>query len=131
MPVGYHHFYACSHLDIHKKRRYEYFIGGFVGDHINNEQFKAKLERVQELFNRKFGFRNYCYCWSPANQKPYKPRTQQQRFATTMKKTQNKHNRKIEQLKKQNPLFLNTFIEEENQKLYARQELLKSRYNQT
>lgn len=133
MAKGYHHFYACSIAENQKYHNHpdDYFIGGLVGDKWNDEAFEIKMKKVLELLNKKYGLGNYQYCWSPIKTKPYKPRTQQQRFVTAMKKTSNKHNKKIIAIKNQNYLFGEVFVEEENQKLSKRQDILKKRYNQT
>ena len=129
MPIGFHHFYGCCGVRLHNcESRDYYYLGGFVGDHFNDEVFKSKLDKVIQLLKEKYGFGHFVSCWSPVESKPYKPRTPQQCLSTALKKAQNKTDRNIRQIKKGNSLFVNDFIMEEQQKLFNRQEALKRRY---
>jgi hypothetical protein len=130
MPVGFHHYYGCS-VPFPRDSPYDYYIGGFMGDHFNDPLFAAKLKRIEKLLNEKYGISKYCKYWSPVEVKPYKPRTPEQRYQTAMKKAANKQQKKIDSIKSQNFLFAEQFISEENERLNHRQEVLKKRYNQS
>jgi hypothetical protein len=129
MPLGFHHYYACK-APFPRDSPYDYYIGGFVGDHVNDPAFAAKLMRVEGLLNKKYGLAHYSAYWSPAVVKPSKARTPEQRYQTAMKKAANKHDKKIDAIKAQNVLFTEQFISEEKERLKQRQDVLRKRYNQ-
>jgi hypothetical protein len=130
MPIGYHHYYAYSWTCFdRRKRSTDYFLGGFVGDHLEDEAFAEKLKRIESKLREKFGFPEYMCCWSPAVEKPYKPRSQEQRYKTAIVKATNKHRKRIQAIRQQNYLFGETFIAEEEERFLQRQEVLKNRYH--
>ena len=131
MSVGYHHFFVfkmhqCNHIE----RKEDYFIGGFVGDSHNDETFKTRIETLCEKLRTKYGLTNYIYCWSPVHIKESIQRTPEQRYRTALKKSENKTNKKIQEIKRANFLFSDLYIQEEIQKLNQRKEKLKNRYQQ-
>jgi hypothetical protein len=129
MPLGLHSFYGYTIADTHRiNNKQDYFIGSMAGDHYADEQFSARLQKViRQLTNRYAN--NYSYHWSPLLLKPYKPRTAAQKLATAIKKTTNRHLKKVEQIKKAGYLFEDAFIQEERTKLSDRKELLVDRYH--
>lgn len=129
MPAGYHHFYVTSWTNPNRFK-IEYFIGGFVGDHWNDEVFAAKLDRITRRVTAKYGFSNFIQCWSPVNVNPYKPRTPDERYKTAVTKTTNKYAQRITQIKNDNTLFVEAFIKEEKVRLFSRLQVLKKRYGQ-
>ena len=115
MPLGFHHYYACK-APFPRDSPYDYYIGGFVGDHFNDPAFAAKLKRVESLLNKKYGLSHYAAYWSLVVVKP--------------SKTANKHHKKIDAIKAQNVLFTEQFVSEEKERLKQRQDVLRKRYNQ-
>lgn len=130
MPAGYHHFFAYSATSNYGgDNPYAYFIGGFTGDHANDYDFKMKLSKILSILEKKYGFGNFSYCWSPIRETPYQPRTNEERFQTAMKKAENRFNKKVAEIKKQHSLFTDDFIQEERNKLTQYQDVLKKRYS--
>lgn len=131
MPLGYQLYYALDWTAEHRrKRRIDYFIGGFVGDRWQDAAFAEKINRIERKLREKFGIGNYVACWMPAVVKPYQPRTQEQRCKTAIVKATNKHHKKVQAIRQQNYLFGETFLAEEKERFLQRQEELKKRYNQ-
>ena len=129
MPVGIHSFYAYSIADTHRIPDKEpYFLGRFEGDKFADRRFAAKLEKVIALLAARYGFGGFCCYWSPAEEKPYKPRTAEQRLATALKKAGNKNARRIAEIRNANYLFGDLFMIEEEEKLSKRIDVLKNRY---
>ena len=131
MSLGYHHFFVFNqHRSNHVSHKENYFIGGFVGDSHNDETFKAKMEKLCEKLRTRYGLTNFTYCWSPLHIKEPIQRTQAQRYHTAVKKSENKTNRRIQEIKSSNLLFGELYVQEEMEKLDHRKLLLKKRYQQ-
>lgn len=129
MPIGIHSFYAYSIADTHYiGNKEDYFLGRFVGDHFGDSRFEEKLKKVIALLADRYGFGNFCNYWSPVEEKPYKPRTTEQKLATALKKAGNKNKKKIREIRDANYLFEDMFIGEEEVKLSKRIAVLCERY---
>jgi hypothetical protein len=131
MALGYHCFYAFSlaeQFHIVKGNRMDYFMGTYCGDTYADPEFKTMLDRVRDRLRKKFGIGGYTYCWSPFQEKPYRPRTDEQRYKTAVKKTVNKYNKKVKEIILDNTLFVEAFIQEAQTKLDSRIAVLTKRY---
>lgn len=128
MPVGIHSFYAYSIADTHRiGDKDSYFIGRFIGDDFADEEFVRKKQKITTLLRNKYG-QAFCHYWFPVQEKPYKPRTTEQKLATSMKKAANKNVKKVQEIRSANYLFQEVFIAEEEAKLSKRIIVLKERY---
>ena len=128
MPRGIHSFYGYSIGDTHRiGNKEDYFLGRFVGDSFGDPQFEEKLKKVIALLARKYGFGGFCHCWSPVEERPYKPRTAEQKLATAIRKAKNNHAKRVREISMSNTLFQEAFIQEEERKLRERIAVLRKR----
>jgi hypothetical protein len=118
------------HESNHVAKKENYFIGGFVGDSHNDETFKAKMKKLCEKLRTRYGLANFSYCWSPLHIKESIQRTPAQRYHTAVRKSENKTNKRIHEIKRSNLLFSELYIQEEVEKLDQRKNVLKKRYQQ-
>lgn len=130
MALGYHKFYAFSGTDHTRKARGHvlYFLGAFLGDTFKDPDFKDKIDRILARLTQRFGISNYSYYWSPYYQKPYQPRTMLQKYRTSVRKAENKHQKAVAGIFLKYPLFADFLVLEQEAKLKDRIEVLKSRY---
>ncbi|SKA32758.1 hypothetical protein SAMN04488128_103714 [Chitinophaga eiseniae] len=131
MAFGYHQFYALSVADQTRKERgrEHYFLGSFLGDHANDEVFKDKIGRLLARLTKRFGISDYSYHWAPYHTKPYRPRTALQKYRAAVRKAENKHRQAVGDIFVKYPLFADTLLLEQEDKLKECIELLKQRYN--
>jgi DNA-binding helix-hairpin-helix protein with protein kinase domain len=86
------------------------------------------LKRIEKKITDIWGRGSVIWSWAPADRKPYKPLTVQQRFSRAITKAQNQFFKNVQEIRTQNYLFEETFIKEESEKLQMRQQVLKQRY---
>ena len=129
MPRGTHSFYGYSIGDTHRiGNKEDYFLGRFVGDDFADGQFEEKLKKVIALLAGRYSFGSFCHCWSPVADRPYRPRTPDQKLATAIQKAKNNHAKMVLEIHGQNTLFREAFIQEEEGKLRERIAVLTKRY---
>jgi len=129
MAKGIHSIYACSHSDFDRKAHIEdYLVGRFIGDHWADQEFGNRLKRIEKKIVDTWGHGSVIWSWSPADVKPYKPLTTEQRLARALTKAQNKYRKNVQGIIEQNFLFQEAFIKEEEEKLKHRNKVLKTRY---
>ena len=128
MPYGNHSFRAGSHLM--RANPENYYLGSFTGDHINDEAFGKKIDAIVNKLSKIYGWGNFTCSWSPGVVKPIVTLSNEQKFKRATTKLYNLHVKRNLQIQNENSLFVKAYLNEEENKYYARIEILKIRYHQ-
>ncbi len=127
MALGIHSFYVFPRTHNLIEQREKYFIGSFMGDHYNDEQFKERLNKIHSKIKEKYG-NGFTYFWSPGIVKPYQPLTTAQKYKRSVTKASNIHKKNALKIIQQNTLFTDDYLYEEINRHHARIDVLRKRY---
>lgn len=124
--TGFHSYYALTKSS--RRNDVDYFLGGFVGDHANDDAFAGKLKKVESRLVSIYGYGNFSACWSPVRVKPVITLTPQQKFNRMRTKAYNIYKKQCSDIIKGNSLFVQTELEEAKEKYVSRILKLQQRY---